>query len=306
MNRTGAVALGALTASALAAAAMGSAAGANANCASFFGIGNGGGCSSNLTSIAVAIGENAEAHAEGFFGAALALGANSSAATVAGALANVAMTLGDNNFTSAGGIGSLAFAGRSTINQTVLAGIGGLTSGNVGNLAASIASPEATETSATGIGNTSVNIAGAGNVSGNGVGLTTVNVVGLNANLRNAGLLNIIANVSGDSISISNEEGDGGIGNLGFNFIGADNMIGTRGTLAVAGTIGSTNQTVSQEGLGVNISFGKGVAESAQVRAASSASASGTPSVGKPATRSDDSTKVGRSARGSHAKRAAR
>lgn len=305
MNKTGAVALGVLTAGALAAAAVGSAGGANATCASFFGIGNGGGCSSTLTSIAVAIGENAEAHAEGFLGAALTLGANSSAATVAGALANLAVTFGDNNFTSAGGIGSVAFAGRSTINQTVVAGIGDLTSGNVGNFAASIASPEATETSATGIGNTSVNIAGAGNISGEGVGLTTVNLVGLNADLRNRGLLNIIANVSGDSISISNDEGDGGIGNLGFNFIGQDNVVSTRGVVAIAGTLGSTSQTVSQDGPGINISVGKGLAESAAVRAASSVSA-GTPSAGKPGSTPDGAPKNGHSARGAHGKRAAR
>lgn len=300
------MALGALTAGALAVAAMGSAGGANATCASFFGIGNGGGCTSNLTSIAIAIGENAEAYADGFFGAALSLGTNSVAQTFEGAVANIAVTLGESASASAGGLGSLAVAGRSTINQTVVAGFGGLTSGNVLNFAASIASPEATEVFATGIGNASVNIAGAGNVSGDGVGLTTVNLVGLNADLTNRGLLNIIANVSGDSISISNDVGDGGIGNLGFNFIGTDNEVSTSGPLAIAGAVGSSNQTVSQNGLGVNISFGKGLAESARVRAASSVSAPGNPSLSKPDKASDSPGKNGRSARGGHVKRAVR
>lgn len=250
------MALGAATLGAVTAATMASVPTASASCFSMFGIGSGGQCTSTLTSIAIAIGTNAEAHADGILGAAMTFGDHSSSATVAGALSNFAVTFGNSNLTSAGGLGSLAFV-ADAINQTVIAGVGGLTSGNVANFAASLTSPEATETSATGIGNTSINFVGAGKVKGNGVGLTTVNSVGINANLDNAGVLNNITNISGDNIDISNNIGKGGFGNLAFNVIGTDNVVRTHGSFAVAGAIGSTGQSVSQDGFGVNISFGK-------------------------------------------------
>lgn len=259
------LAFAAVTAGALAAAAVGSVPTANATCVSFFGIGSGGQCSSTLTSIAIAFGTNAEAHADGLLGAALTLGNSSSAYTVAGALANLAITTGDSNMTSAGGLGSVAFV-ASGINQSVVAGSGGITSGSVGNLAVSLASPEATETSATGIANFSLNLAGAGRVVGSGVGLTTVNVVGLGVDLDNGGVLNGVANVSGLNTRISNLRNSGGIGNLAFNFIGSDNVVETDGMLAVAGAIGSTGQTVTQSGPGVNISFGRSAASAGATR----------------------------------------
>ncbi len=259
------LAFAAVTASALAAAAVGSVPTANATCASFFGIGSGGQCTSTLTSIAIAFGTNAEAHADGLLGAALTLGNSSSAYTVAGALANLAITTGDSNMTSAGGLGSVAFV-ASGINQSVIAGSGGITDGNIGNIAVSLASPEATETSATGIANLSLNLAGAGRVVGDGIGLTTANVVGLGADLSNGGTLNVVANVSGLNNQISNLRNSGGIGNLAFNFIGSDNVVETDGILAVAGAIGSTGQTVVQSGPGINISFGRSSAASAATR----------------------------------------
>ena len=247
-------ALIALTASALTAAALGVAPTADATCISAFGLGSGGQCTSTLASIAIAIGENAEAHADGFLGAALTLGNASSAETAAGALMNFAITFGDSNFTSAGGIGSIAAVSNS-INQTVIAGAGSFSSGSVGNIAVSLASPEASQIIAAGIGNLSVNLAGGGNVAGTGVGLTTVNFMGLGSTLVNVGTLNGITNFTGNNNTITNDVGDGGIANLAFNVIGSDNVITTRGALAVAGAFGSVGQTVSQDGLGVNISF---------------------------------------------------
>jgi hypothetical protein len=247
-------ALVALTASALTAAALGATPTANATCISAFGLGSGGQCTSTLASIAIAIGENAEAHADGFLGAALTLGNASSAETAAGALMNFAVTFGDNNFTLAGGIASIALAANG-INQAVIAGDGGFDSGNIANIAVSLTSPESTQTIAAGIGNLSVNFAGGGNISGVGVGLTTVNAVGLGSNLFNAGILNNITNLSGNNVTITNDEGDGGIGNFAFNVIGEDNVITTRGALAVAGAFGSVGQTVAQDGFGINVSF---------------------------------------------------
>lgn len=292
------LALAAVTASGLAAAAIGSVPAANATCASFFGLGSGGQCTSTLTSIAIAFGTNAEAHADGLLGAALTLGNSSSAYTIAGAVANLAVTMGDSNMTSAGGLGSVAFV-ASGINQTVKAGSGPITSGNVGNIAVSLASPEAAETSATGIANTTWNVAGAGRVVGNGVGLTTVNLVGLGVDLDNAGVLNGIANVSGLNTRISNNIGDGGIANLGFNFIGSDNVIESVGPLAVAGAIGSTGQTVTQSGPGINISFGRSGVSPAATRGAKPVVASAAAAVGSDAK----TVRTARSAQGQASRR---
>lgn len=260
--------LGAVTAGALAVAALGSVPTANATCASFFGIGSGGQCTSTLTSIAIAIGTNAEAHADGILGAALTLGDSSSASTATGALLNIAATLGNSNQTIAGGLASLAFVSNS-INQTVIAGAGSAIDGSLVNLAISLAGPEATQVLAAGIANFSLNVAGTGSISGNGVGLTTVNVIGLSNGLVNTGVLNGIVNLSGNNNSIGN---GGGTFNLAFNTIGSDNVIITDGTLAVAGAIGSTGQDVSQTGPGLNVAFGR-QAPAAAARAAAAAKA---------------------------------
>jgi hypothetical protein len=74
----------ALATSALVAAPLHTAPVAGATCFSIFGIGNGNGCTSNLTSYAIAIGEGAQADAgTGFFGGALAIGDAASAAVSA-------------------------------------------------------------------------------------------------------------------------------------------------------------------------------------------------------------------------------
>lgn len=72
---------------------------ANATCFSIFGIGNGNGCTSNLTSFALGIGDGAVADAStGFFGGAFAVGANArattsySAFTLANAMGNDAVS----------------------------------------------------------------------------------------------------------------------------------------------------------------------------------------------------------------------
>ena len=229
---------------------------ANATCLSFFGIGSGGQCTSSATSIAVAFGTDAEAHAEGLLGVAFTLGNASSAVTAAGGLLNLAVTVGDGNLTSAGGIASLA-AVANGVKQTVIAGDGDLVSGNFGNLAVSQTSPEATQTVAGGIGNISLNLAGSWVVAGAGVGLTTFNVLVLGADLINLGVLNNITNLSGDNNTITNNVGDGGIGTVAFNLVGSDNVISANGPLAAAGAIGSAGQTVAQHGFGVNIAVGR-------------------------------------------------
>lgn len=246
------------------AALMGNAPTANATCASFFGLGSGGNCTSSFTSIAVAIGKNASAHAEGILGAAVTVGASSTASTTAGALWNLAVTFGERNATNAGGIGSVAMVARSR-DQVVLAGDGGLGSGNIANLAVSLASPQATETIANGIANATVNVAGSGNVYGRGVGLTTVNAIGLGVTLYNSGTLNNITNMLGNNTFASNLEG--AFGTLAFNLIGENNALYTKGALAIAGAVGSTGQTVTQSGPGISVRFNRQSLSSRRLRA---------------------------------------
>lgn len=272
MRRTAdlkALAFAAATAGAMAAAAMGSVPTAHATCASFFGLGSGGQCTSNLTSIAIAFGTNAEAHAEGLFGAALTLGDAASAATVAGAVANLAVTIGANNLTTAAGLGSVALV-ASGIRQTVNAGAGNWASGSIGNLAVSMLGPDTAEISATGVGNFSANIFGDGRVAGDGTGLVTINAVSLGADLANSGVLSGIANLAGLNTRITNS---GGVANLGFNVVGEDNVVRTDGTSAVAGTIVSIGQTLAQSGPGVNIDLGSRSAGSAAARGVQPAAA---------------------------------
>ena len=276
----GVLILGALTAAALGIATVESVPTANATCASFFGLGSGGQCTSTIASIAIAIGENAEAHADGLLGAALTLGNNSNAVTFAGSLFNLAATLGDSNGSFAGGIGSLALA-ASGINQTVLAGESP-TGGDFGNIAASFGAPEAGDTIAKGVGNISVNLFGSGDVDTNGVGLSTFNVVGLSNSLTNRGVLNNVTNLSGDNNTITNDVGDGGIGNLAFNAIGSANTIRSSGTLAVAGAIGSTGQTVSQAGFGINVAVGRSAAQAAATKSAAAGLAATSASANTP------------------------
>lgn len=256
MRRSRRAAAAGLAGGLLTGAAFAAAPAADATCASAFGFGSGGQCSSTLFSVAIALGENAEAHADGILGAALTLGGSSSAAVAAGALLNLAVTIGDNNSTVAGGIASAALVANS-VNQTVLAGADGFDSGTVANLAISLASPQATETIANGIANVTVNLAGSGNVYGRGIGLTTLNAVGLSSTLYNAGLFNTVVNVLGNNNLMSNLDGQGGLGNLAFTVIGSDNFITTSGALAVAGALGSSGQAVNQAGPGVTVAVNR-------------------------------------------------
>jgi hypothetical protein len=91
----------AFVSSALATTTLAGAPSANATCFSIFGIGNGNGCTSNLTSYAVAIGDGAVADAStGFFGGVLAAGNNARATTATSAF-TFASALGDNSSASA-------------------------------------------------------------------------------------------------------------------------------------------------------------------------------------------------------------
>jgi hypothetical protein len=106
-NKTiGGLAAAALATAAFAASALGSAPPAHATCASFWGIGNGAGCTSTFGSVAIAIGTGAVAVTHGLFDTAIAVGPASTADVIEGAL-GTAIAVG-----STGGI----------LNTEVLAG----------------------------------------------------------------------------------------------------------------------------------------------------------------------------------------
>jgi hypothetical protein len=283
-----ALALGAGMASALVIAGVGSAPAANATCASFFGIGNSTQCSSTITSIAIAIGDNAEAHADGLLGAAVVIGNSSTARTDKGGLLNLAVTLNDNNSTSAGGALSVALVGDS-VNTQAVAGSGPVTDGNLLNVAVGLTSPGTTKVVAGGIGNFAVDFVGSGTIGNIGhvsVGTFTANFVGVNANLTNLGVLNSVTNVLADDTTITTDHlGTGAIGSLAFNTLGQGNKVETSGLLAVSGSVAQSGKVVTQDGFGFNINgFGTGRrAGKAVVKAASPATAS--PSATNAATR---------------------
>jgi hypothetical protein len=84
----------------LVASALGSAPTANATCASFFGLGNGGDCTSSFGGIAIAIGTGATATAMGFLSTAVAIGTDAQSLEY-GAL-NLSVAVGTNGGAEAG------------------------------------------------------------------------------------------------------------------------------------------------------------------------------------------------------------
>ena len=99
--KAGGVLLTGLLSGAFATGAFNGAPTANASCFSAFGIGNGNGCTSNITSIAIGIGEGATANAAyGLLGGAVAIGTNASATNAVSAFTG-AMAFGNNATASA-------------------------------------------------------------------------------------------------------------------------------------------------------------------------------------------------------------
>jgi hypothetical protein len=130
-----------------AASAVGLAPAANATCASFWGIGNGNGCTSSIGGVAIAIGTGATAEANGFFTTAISIGSGAEAS------AN-----GLFSYASNVGTGGPAIAGNRN-------------GGDVGNIAISFGD---NDVNASGVGNNASNFGGTGNdisaVNTDGVG----------------------------------------------------------------------------------------------------------------------------------------
>jgi hypothetical protein len=117
--------------------ALGSAPAAHATCASFWGMGNGNGCTSTFGGVAIAIGEDASATADGFFTTAVAMG------FVAAAGATGPFTLavadGKNSDASAGDVKGGDFANLAVaIGTATSSQAGSQFGGGFGNVATNI------------------------------------------------------------------------------------------------------------------------------------------------------------------------
>jgi hypothetical protein len=246
---TGAIILGTLTAGALATGGLGSAPTANATCASFFGINNGGGCTSNLTSIAIAIGTGATANASGLFGAAFAVGNNASAIGFDG-IFNVAAAVGDNNHAAADFV--LTFAAALGGNNAS-AGAGG--PGGLADLAVNVGG-NLNNAQADGLGVLAVNFLGSttGAASAQGVGDVAVNVggyyAGVQGNFSNA--TNLLS--PGSQVQALHPPNSEANLSWAFSILGSNNTVQAGyGPLAVAGSLFQTGATITKVGPGFNI-----------------------------------------------------
>ncbi len=240
----GGVLLGALVSGALAAGTLTGAPTANANCASFFGIGNTADCTSTLTTIAIAIGTGAQAHADGLFGSAFAVGTGAraftdDAFTFATAVGDGAVANTDGLFGITAALGQNAYA--LTAGSHALPG----GSGQLGlNIAINItpASPNLDVVEATGIADIAVNLFGPASKS--------------NPYVIASGYFNTAVNVLGtdNTVLAGDNKATVATGSLAFNAFGSGNVVSAQpGPFAIAGAIGETGQSVTKAGPGIAI-----------------------------------------------------
>ncbi len=294
MNRvraSGGMLLGALVSSALTLGTLGEAPAANASCISAFGIGNGGGCTSNLTSFAIAIGTNATANAgNGFFSGAISLGASAATATtfsfLSFAVANGeqarASTLpGLLNFAwqqggpgSSAALGALNFAIGMMMNgagpqSTGVAGLGNIalqigpgTMTNIGSLNLTLASALAGDgskaTNAGGFGNLALNVGDAGTAWTQGFFSSATNFLG-DSIVRAQGILTAAGNILGNGNTVSSwgPFPPNTTLSLAFNFFGDNNTVTAGwGPFAIAGAISQSLKTITRSLPGIDINGG--------------------------------------------------
>ena len=270
--------LGALVTGALATGTCGQAAPANASCFSAFGLSNGNGCTSNLTSIAVGIGQGAVANAgTALFGGAIAIGnkasvdtslsaftfggafgANASASTAV-SLLGLNLQFGPGNASTAGGILDLVVGaspgGGGTASATSIGvsnislQIGPGSSETVGALNLALGLPGGgagkQDSAAAGLGNISAQI-GTGSAATLGALNLALSVLpnGTGTQTTSAGVLGTSAlNLWGDGGSVSTQS----ILSPAVNILGSNNVL-VQGILSAAASVLGTGNTVSVTG----------------------------------------------------------
>lgn len=284
----------AMAAGAVGFSALASAPEANATCASFFGIGNSANCTSTLTTVAFAFGEDAQAHAGGVLGAAISFG-NSSSATTAG-FGNLAVNNGNGSSAYVGGNFSTAI-GWGVNDATVSAGTGGQGANNWWNAAIAFGarSDETTNVTVNGIANLGVNFIGSGDIDAEGTGTVTVNALGGLNNLVNHGNLSNVSSFISANTTINNT----GTLSWAWDVVGATNTVETTGGFSVAGALFQENETVVQNGPGVNLRLRPTVGSSARPNAKPAAATAGPAAANdKPESASAGSSKRGAAGHG--------
>jgi hypothetical protein len=218
-------------------AALGPAPTANATCASFFGIGNGGGCTSTFGTVAIAIGTGASAEASGFFSTALAVGPDSRAL-------------------SEGTLGTAVAFGATGGSEFTFAGAGG-SSGDFLNTVISLGndSQALTEDGTPNFGNLALNI-------------------GQGTDVRVAGTFNNAINVGGNEPFRDNTVSASGVFSNAYSFFGNENNITAGpGPFAIAGSLFQTGAHITRTGPGFNINGATVGAAAAPAKATTSVKA---------------------------------
>ncbi len=320
----GGVLLGVILSGGFVAGALGDSPAANATCFSAFGLGKGGGCTSNLTSFALAIGKGATADAgTGLLSGAISLGTSATSAAKFSIL-SVAVAAGNNanasnvasllslaqqiGAGSAATVGALDFAagvstGGAAPQATGAAGLGNLSvqfgPGQVTNLGilnfalgAASGGDGTKATNVGGFGNWALNVGNAGTSSAQGYLSSSANILGAST-VHSDGILAAAWNILGDGNDVSSVQGPfpNTTASLAFVVNGdGDTVTAGPGPLAIAGAISQTSQTITRSAPGINVS-GLTAARSASVVANRKASPS-------TATHSSDSELISQTSTG--------
>jgi hypothetical protein len=225
----------AVTSGVFVASTLASAPAANATCASFWGIGNGNGCTSSFGGVAIAIGAGATATAEGFLLTSIAVGTHAQAATN-----------GIFNLAVAAGTASGAVAGNSVGTNFANVAIG------LGDSSSAVA---ASNPGDHGFGNIATTVGDHDLVMAYGT-LNMASNLGNGNTVVAQGLVSYASNVGGSKNGV--EASSSGVTSLGLNtafaFFATDTQVlAFPGPVAIAGSIFQTGAHVTKKGPGFNI-----------------------------------------------------
>jgi hypothetical protein len=266
------LAAAAVATAAFAASALGSAPAAHATCASFWGIGNGNGCTSSFGNVAIAIGTGATATAEGFLTTAVAAGTNTIARVFSGSSLSSATAFGNDGVSESFGALQTAIAmGNHTAAFAGTDGNGAFPQfpNSFLGLAVNVSSGAAiNEVVTAGNANVAINLGGGGTTAAEALGtLNTAIVLGGNTVEAVAANFNDQNNLPA------------AFANFAFTVFGSHAVTNAGGgPFAIAGSIGQTNQTVAKQGPGFNINgvkVGGAAAPSKATTAATTVKAAG-------------------------------
>jgi hypothetical protein len=224
----------AVTSGMFVASALGSAPAANATCASFWGFGNGNGCTSTFGGVAIAIGTGASAYADGFLATAITIGNDSGA----GAWGNL-------NYASNVGTGGSAVAGDGYRDD-------------FGNVAISFGDhsyAEADNRLGQGFGNIALNLGNGSAISADGI-LNTVSNTGDDNDVGATGIANSASNFGGTGNLLqayTNVAGAVGLNRAFAIFSNKTHVTAFKGPFATAGSVLQTGAIIKLNGPGINI-----------------------------------------------------